>query len=156
MNFDFGQNTQYGLGPNAFAFGSGGSSVAPVDYGSLNTFGLGSPTAGAGSAPWAPAGGWGAPAGSAGNFGGLGMNMPTLQLGLGALQGLANLWGGFQANKLARDQFDFTKGITNTNLNNSIKSYNTSLEDRARARGAAEGQTAQQIASYVDQNRLTR
>ncbi|WVK89989.1 hypothetical protein [Burkholderia phage vB_BpP_HN02] len=149
--YDFGQNNQWGLGTNSFNFG-GGAPVGAVPYGSLNTYGMASPTLGGG-----PLGGaTGALGNGAGSFGGLGLNMPTLQLGLGAIGSLANLWGGFQAQKLARDQFDFTKGITNTNLNNSIKSYNTALEDRARARGAAEGQTADQIASYVDRNRISR
>ena len=149
MNFDFGQNNQWGLGANSFNFG-GGVPLGAAPFSSLNNYGMASPTLGGG--PMTVSGiGTGA-----GSFGGLGLNMPTAQLGLGALGALSNLWGGFQAQKLARDQFDFTKGITNTNLNNSIKSYNTALEDRARSRGAAEGQTADQIASYVDRNRMTR
>ena len=46
--------------------------------------------------------------------------------------------------------------MTNTNLNNSIQSYNTSLEDRARARGVMEGQSDEQVQSYIDKNKLSR
>lgn len=87
---------------------------------------------------------------------GLGLNIPSLQLGLGGIQGLANLYNSFAANRLARDQFQFTKDVTNTNLNNSISSYNTALEDRARARGVAEGQTGDQVSDYIARNRLSR
>jgi hypothetical protein len=50
----------------------------------------------------------------------LGFNMDTLRLGLGGIQTIGNLWNAFEANKLAKEQFDFTKGITNTNLANII------------------------------------
>ena len=90
-----------------------------------------------------------------GNFD-LGWNAPTLKMGLSAIGTLGNLWGAWQANRLARDQFNFTKNVTNTNLNNQIQSYNTALEDRARARGAMEGQTTAEIQAYIDKNRLNR
>lgn len=85
-----------------------------------------------------------------------GMNAPTLQMGMSGLNSLANIWGAWQANKLAKDQLNFTKSVTNTNLNNSIKSYNTSLEDRARARGFTEGRSDSEIQNYVSTNRLSR
>lgn len=87
---------------------------------------------------------------------GLGMNIPTFQLGLGALGSLASIYGGFQANKLAKDQLSFTKDITNTNLNNSIKSYNTALEDRARSRAVVEGRDQASADAYVEKNKLSR
>lgn len=86
----------------------------------------------------------------------LGWNANTLKLGLSGLNTLGNLWGAWQSNKLARDQLNFTKDVTNTNLNNSIQSYNTSLEDRARARAAMEGQSNAEAQAYIDKNRLTR
>lgn len=95
-------------------------------------------------------------AGSGTNSFQLGLNAPTLKMGLSGLNSLANIWGAWQANQLAKDQLAFTKGVTNTNLNNSIKSYNTALEDRARARGFTEGQSSSDIQSYIDKNRLTR
>ncbi|QYW01835.1 hypothetical protein PP761_gp60 [Stenotrophomonas phage Paxi] len=92
----------------------------------------------------------------AGNPSGFGLNMNTAQFGLGALQTLGGLWGAFNANRLARDQFNFTRDFANTNLNNSIQSYNTQLADRARARAAVEGQTDAQRDQYIADNRLSR
>lgn len=91
--------------------------------------------------------------GSANQFG---MNIPTFQLGLGALGSLANIYSGFQANKLAKDQLNFAKSVTNTNLNNQIKSYNTALEDRARSRATAENRDQSTADAYIAANKLTR
>lgn len=87
---------------------------------------------------------------------GLGMNIGTGQLALGGLGALTSVWGGMQANKLANDQFKFTKDTTNTNLNNQIKSYNTSLEDRINARAAVQGNDSAYVSDYLNKNRLTR
>lgn len=86
----------------------------------------------------------------------LGFNAPTLQMGLSGLNTLGNLYGAWQANKLARDQLNFTKNVTNTNLNNSIQSYNTALSDRARSRGFTEGRSDTEVADYISANRLSR
>lgn len=86
----------------------------------------------------------------------LGLNVPTFQLGLGALGSLANIYSGFQANKLAKDQLNFAKSVTNTNLNNQIKSYNTALEDRARSRAVAENRDQSTADAYIAANKLTR
>lgn len=90
-----------------------------------------------------------------GNFD-LDWNAPTLKMGFSGIGTLGNLWGAWQSNRLARDQLNFTKDVTNTNLNNQIQSYNTALEDRARARGAVEGQTTAETQAYIDKNRLNR
>lgn len=87
---------------------------------------------------------------------GLGLNIGTGQLALGGLGAIASLWGGMQANKLANDQFKFTKQTTNTNLNNQIKSYNTSLEDRINSRAAVNGNDQAYVNDYLSKNRLTR
>lgn len=98
------------------------------------------------------------PGTSSGNFfdksDGFGLNANTLNFGLSGINSLGNLYNAFQANKLAKSQFDFTKNITNTNLANSIKSYNTSLSDRANSRGVVEGQTPDQVNSYISSNSL--
>lgn len=102
---------------------------------------------------------WGSPAGAGGAGGlgsGLGWNVGTGQLALGGLAALGNLWSASQANGLARQQFDFTKGVTNTNMANQIKSYNTALSDRARSRGAVEGQSPDQVQDYVNRNSMSR
>lgn len=87
---------------------------------------------------------------------GFGWNMNTAQLGLGALQSLGGLFNAFQSNRLARDQFNFTKEFANTNLNNSIQSYNTSLSDRANARAKVQGDSDSERDAYIAANRLTR
>lgn len=96
--------------------------------------------------------------GSGGMFGnsGIGMNMDTLQLGLSGLSAVGNFWNAYQAQKLAKQQFQFTKDITNTNLANQIKSYNTTLSDRARSRGVVEGQSQAQVDQYIADNSLSR
>lgn len=94
--------------------------------------------------------------GAGGLTGQLGMNIPTFQLGLDAIGSLANIYGGFQANKLAKDQLSFAKDVTNTNLNNQIKSYNTALEDRARSRATAENRDQASADAYIEANRLSR
>lgn len=78
------------------------------------------------------------------------------RMGIGALQTGFNIWQGIGANRLARDQFRLTRDVTNTNLNNSIQSYNTALEDRSRSRAAQEGRSQESAQEYIDRNRLTR
>lgn len=85
---------------------------------------------------------------------GLGFNMDTLQLGLGGLSAIGNFWNAYQANSLAKKQFAFSKQMAETNLANQIKSYNTALEDRGRARAAAEAQSPEEAQAYIDKNRL--
>ena len=95
-----------------------------------------------------------------GDFGdlGLGFNIPTGKLLFNGLGTLGQLWTGFQGAKLAKKSFEHTRDITNANLNNQISSYNTALEDRARARfvGEGRGENSAQEREYVARNRLTR
>lgn len=98
----------------------------------------------------------GAGSGGFGASTGLGFNMPTLQLGLSGLSTIGNLWNAFEAQKLAKEQFKYQKGVTDTNLVNSIKSYNTNLEDRIRARSFTEGRDAGYTNDYIDRNRLSK
>lgn len=86
----------------------------------------------------------------------LGWNTDTLQLGLSGVSALGNFWNAFQAQKLAKQQFNFTKDITETNLANQIKSYNTTLGDRARSRGFVEGQSQSEIDDYIRNNSASR
>ena len=72
--------------------------------------------------------------------------------GIGAIGGL---WGAIQQNKIAKQQLALSKEAYNTNMNNTIKTYNTALEDRIRARYTMEGR-ADQADSYIDENKLTR
>lgn len=128
------------INPYSLSFGFGGVGSGPQlapDAGSSLIY---NPQAAA-----APAGGFE-----------LGFNAPSLQMGLQGLNTLGNLWGALQSTKLAREQLNFTRNVTNTNLNNSIKSYNTALEDRARSRGFTQGQSDTDINNYIAANRLSR
>lgn len=87
---------------------------------------------------------------------GLGMNVGTGQMALSGLGALAGMFNASKQNKLAQEQFKFQKDVTNTNLNNQIKSYNTSLEDRMTARGAMEGRSAGYTADEIARRSLTR
>lgn len=95
-----------------------------------------------------------------GDFGDLGLrfNIPTGKLLFNGLGTLGQLWTGFQGAKLAKKSFEHTRDITNANLNNQISSYNTAIEDRARARfvGEGRGENSAQEREYVARNRLTR
>ena len=85
---------------------------------------------------------------------GLGMNLPTFQLGLSGLMGLGNLYGAFQSNKLANKSFDYSKSMADKNYRNTVASYNTALEDQRNVRGVMEGKSQAQVQSEIDRNRL--
>ena len=85
---------------------------------------------------------------------GFGFNMPTLELGIKGLSALGNLWSGYQANKMAQRQYDLAKEAYQTNLANSIKSYNNALTDRIRARAAMETGDKNAYDSYLEENKL--
>ena len=84
----------------------------------------------------------------------LGMNIPTFQLGLTGLGTLGDLWGTFQSSKLARDSFNFKKGMVEKNYANQIKSYNTALTDRATTRGFVQGDSTDTTQQYISDNKL--
>lgn len=86
----------------------------------------------------------------------LGLNFDTANLALSGLSTIGNLWAAFQAQKLAKEQFKYTKGVTDTNLNNQIKTYNTGLVDRANNRAIIEGRDAAYTKNYIDSNSLSR
>ena len=75
-------------------------------------------------------------------------------LAIGGLQTLGNLWMAFQANKLAKKQYGLTKRVTETNLANQIKSYNTQIADRGRSRAFTEGQSAEEAKAWASKNQL--
>lgn len=139
----------YGTGMNPYAFNTGMPQTN--SYNSMASFGMPSPTNGAsGFTP----GGIGTGTGTAGGLN-LGFNVPTLQLGLGALSSLGGLYTGIKSLGQAQDQFNFQKGLATTNLNNSTQAYNTQLTDQATSRGVAEGQTSGQVQNYINANKLS-
>ena len=100
-------------------------------------------------------GGFGTTGAGTGGLGGL-MSLDGLKLIGGGLSTIGNLWNSFQAQKLAKESFRFQKDFANRNLANQISSYNTALDDRARSRGVAEGQSQQQVDDYIAKNSLSR
>lgn len=87
----------------------------------------------------------------------LGWNIGTLNTAFKGLATLGNLWGAFQGNKLARKQFSAAQDAYNTNLTNSIKSYNTELEGRIRSRYAYDDKAGQAEATrQIEANKLVR
>ncbi|ALA45525.1 hypothetical protein ADP65_00056 [Achromobacter phage phiAxp-3] len=152
---DFGSLSSYSTQGASMFGGMGGGNLGLQMPGAGGTIAGAAPGIGGGG-PLSLLGGAGGAAAGGGILGGLGMNIPTLQLGLGMLSSLGGLYGASQANKLARDSFNFTKDVTNTNLNNQIKSYNTALEDRSRSRAIQEGRSQESAQEYIDRNRLSR
>ena len=65
---------------------------------------------------------------------GFGFHLPTLQLGLQGLNAISGLYFGSKAMGMAKDQFNFSKQMAQTNLKNQVNAYNTGLEDRLRTR----------------------
>lgn len=94
------------------------------------------------------AGGWN----SQGN--GLGFNLGTAQLALGGLNSLGNLWGAFQANKMAKEQFAYQRNLANANYDNQVASYNTALADRGRSRASIENRDPSYGTQYYEANKL--
>ena len=147
MNGWNGFNLPMGVSPSSFG-GFGGSMPPPTPYmtptgGSES---LWSNPVRSGIAPintTVPTGGVGAPGGWFG-IQGLGANLDTARLGIGALTSIANIWNASQQNKLAKASFNHQKGILDTNLANQIKSYNLSIDDKFRSRAVVEGRSDSQ------------
>ena len=81
------------------------------------------------------------------------LNTENLKLGLGGIQTLGSLWYAFQKNKLAKKSLNLQRKAFETNLANQTQNYNTSLEDRIRARYATEGRSGEANA-YIAKHRL--
>ncbi|WP_312926641.1 hypothetical protein [Pseudescherichia sp.] len=75
--------------------------------------------------------------------------------GLGALQGLANMYLGFQSYGLAKDQLAAQQQAYKTNLANSVQSYNTSLEDKIRGRTSNYDGKEADVQSYLASHKLS-
>ncbi len=84
-------------------------------------------------------------------FGGLGKVMGLAQTGL-------SIWGALQQMSMYKDMFNFQKGVTETNLQNQISSYNTNLQERARMRATYRGvsDVDKFVNNYVEENKAKR
>lgn len=140
MSYNFlNPDTQYTLNPN-FSLSLGSSMGGDVPN-AMNFLGAGTSLTGD-------------PAGPQSNGFMNFLNSDGFKTGLGAAQTAAGLWNAYNANKLAKQQFKFTKNFANANLANQTQSYNTALADRSRSRGFMEGQSQSQIDKYIADNRL--
>lgn len=82
-----------------------------------------------------------------------GQNLGAVIQGFGTV---AQAYLGWQAMKQAKQQLNFQKEAFNANLNNSISSYNTSLEDKIRGRTSNyEGKEAD-VQAYLAKHSLKR
>jgi hypothetical protein len=93
---------------------------------------------------------------SPGSGNGLGLNLGTAQLALNGLGTIGSLYAAFKQLGMAKEQFKYQKNVSDTNLGNSIKSYNTALADRARSRAFTEGRPQSEADAYVAKNSATR
>lgn len=75
--------------------------------------------------------------------------------GIGGVQTLGSLIGAFGSLGLAKKQYGLQKRMMETNLTNSVQAYNTALEDKARSRAVAEGQTDSQRDEYIRSHSAT-
>jgi hypothetical protein len=105
----------------------------------------------------------GGPASGAGALPGgeLGWNMDTMKLGLAGIQVAGNLYGAWQAQKLAKENLAMQRDFGEQNMANAIMAYNTTLQDKMRGRVAAEagqaGGTSQaQADEYLRTHELQR
>jgi hypothetical protein len=67
---------------------------------------------------------------------------------------IGRLYAAIQGVKLGKQQLSFARDAFNTNTANQTQTYNTSLEDRIRARYNTEGRSSTEADGYLDQNRL--
>lgn len=80
-----------------------------------------------------------------------GNNLNTVFQGF---QSLTNAYLGYQALKQAKASLAFQKDAFNRNFNNSVKTYNNSLEDRIRGRQSSREASEGDIQSYLSTHRL--
>lgn len=91
--------------------------------------------------------------GKAGSWLSNGNNLGSLVQGIGTL---GSLYLGYQQMKQAKQAFGLQKEMANLNANNSIKNYNTSLEDRIRGRTADYAGKENDVQSYLAKHKLSR
>lgn len=145
----------YGPATTNYAFpGLGGEVIEPYQPTTINPLNASMPTVGGSNSGMfgnMMGGIGGAIKGLSNSLGGPG---GVLNAGIGAIGTLGNLYYAGQANKLAKQQFNYARGITDTNIANQIQSYNTRLGDIARSRAFTEGQSDAERDRYIEENRL--
>jgi hypothetical protein len=82
-----------------------------------------------------------------------GGRLQNIGTGIQALSGLASMYLGFKANKLAAEDLKFQKKAYYNNLEGTRTAWNDAVESRAYTRAAAYGDPSY-AASYIDKNKL--
>lgn len=82
------------------------------------------------------------------------LNTNNMQLVLGGVQMLGNLWNSYQQHKIAKEQLGLARETFETNLANNRQTYNTALEDRIRARHNTEGRGSGETDAYLSEHSL--
>lgn len=85
----------------------------------------------------------------------LAWNPNTIQLGLDGLKTVGSLWSTFAGLNAAKEQYKFQKSITEKNMQNSVKSYNTNLSDTINARATRNGNDKAYVDNYLKLNSLS-
>lgn len=75
-------------------------------------------------------------------------------LALGAATGIGNLWMGSKQLGMAQDALKESKRQFNLNYDNQVKTTNTQMEDRQRARVATGNSGYESVSSYMDKNAI--
>lgn len=92
--------------------------------------------------------------GKSGFFGADGFNIGDVGTISDIIGSFGSIWGAIQTNKLAKEEMAFQKQAYQTNLTNSLASYNTALTDRTTARHAQNERSPAETAAYIEANRL--
>lgn len=147
MNPNFSQDLMFGApvpsmaAPAMNSSTSAATSIAPQVpqnlMGSISPGGQFGPTGG-------QQGGW------LSNIGGL-EGLGSIMKGIGSL---GQVYAAIKGIGIAKDQLNLSKEAYNTNLTNQRQTYNTSLEDRIRARYNTEGRSAGDVDSYLQKHSL--
>lgn len=83
-------------------------------------------------------------------------NTDNLNAAINGIGALTGAYLGFQNLRLAKDNLRFQKDAWAKNYANQAQSYNTSLEDRTRARYSARETDESKIQEYLNRNRLSK
>lgn len=84
----------------------------------------------------------------------LGEGLGVANTVLGGVQALGNAWLGFQQLKLGKENLAFQKDAFNKNYANQVRTTNTALLDRQKARYAANPDAYQKPDDYLSQNKV--
>ena len=85
-----------------------------------------------------------------------GFNANTFGNVMGGLNSLGQLWGSWQAQKLAKDQWKTQKNVLNTNMMNQIQSYNNQLRDKLDTRAHMEGRSQESADQQYEERKARR